>query len=93
LKCEKLANTICFSLAALGFLNTGDGVVRGNMGLKDQSMALSWVQQNIEAFGGDPTQVTLFGESAGASSASFHLLSPMSKGQFKKTLYKCKEAF
>jgi hypothetical protein len=42
---------------AIGFLNTGDEVVRGNMGLKDQNMALKWVQQNIRAFGGDPNQV------------------------------------
>ena len=54
----------------------------GNFGLQDQSLGLQWVKQNIAAFGGDPARVTLFGESAGATSVSMHLVMPDSRGLF-----------
>ncbi|XP_049799266.1 esterase FE4-like [Schistocerca nitens] len=77
---------INYRLGLLGFLSTGDDVVPGNMGLKDQMEALRWVQRNIAAFGGDPQQVTIFGESAGGASIHYHILSPLSKGLFQKAI-------
>lgn len=75
--------TINYRLGALGFLNTGDGTVPGNLGLHDQIMALRWVQENIEYFGGDKDNVTLMGESAGAACVHLHMLSPLSTGLIK----------
>ena len=76
--------SINYRLGSLGFLTTGDDVIPGNQGLKDQVFALQWIQENIGAFGGDPEQVTICGESAGGESVLAHLVSPMSKGIFKK---------
>ncbi|KAJ8923390.1 hypothetical protein NQ315_001948 [Exocentrus adspersus] len=71
--------TINYRLGAFGFLTTEDNVIPGNLGMKDQNFALQWVQTNIEIFGGDPTKVTIDGESAGASSVGLHVVSPKSK--------------
>ena len=69
-----------FAHAALAAEAPND--VRGNYGYMDQLAVLKWVQRNIAAFGGDPKQVTIFGESAGGGSVLVHLVSPMSRGLF-----------
>ncbi|ROT81523.1 JHE-like carboxylesterase 1 [Penaeus vannamei] len=67
--------SIQYRLATLGFLSTEDEELPGNLGLKDQTLALRWVQDNIRKFGGDPEKVTIFGESAGGASEIIDCLS------------------
>ena len=54
---KKILVTINYRLGVLGFLSTSDDVMPGNLGLWDQNLALKWIQNNIEDFGGDPTKV------------------------------------
>jgi para-nitrobenzyl esterase len=81
-----------YRLGALGFLahpeldKESPYNVSGNYGLMDQQAALQWVQKNIGAFGGDPSRVTIFGQSAGAESVLIHVASPTSKGLFQQAI-------
>ncbi|XP_077445428.1 acetylcholinesterase [Stigmatopora argus] len=76
-----------YRIGAFGFLALdGSSEAPGNVGLLDQRMALQWVQDNIHSFGGNPKQVTIFGESAGGASVGFHLLSPDSRPVFTRAI-------
>jgi para-nitrobenzyl esterase len=83
--------TINYRLGALGFLADSalashPGGPSGNYGLMDQQAALRWVQRNIRGFGGDPGNVTLFGESAGGLSTLAQLVSPGARGLFQRAI-------
>ena len=77
---------INYRLGPLGYLSTEDDSMPGNYGALDQISALQWVQQNIQAFGGDPASVTVFGESAGSASVSLLIFSPLAKGLFARAI-------
>lgn len=84
--------TTNYRVGVLGFLahpqldNESSNNSSGNYGLLDQIAALQWVQRNIESFGGDPSRVTIFGQSAGGESILIHLASPQSKGLFNQAI-------
>ena len=74
-----------YRLGIFGFLaNKALGSDSGDYGLQDQQFALHWVRQNIAAFGGDPSNLTIYGESAGASSVCDQIASPTAAGLFSK---------
>ncbi|PWW23882.1 carboxylesterase type B [Geodermatophilus normandii] len=90
--------TINYRLGPFGFLAEDDlsadlgAVGSGSAGLLDQQAALRWVERNVAAFGGDPRNVTIFGESAGGSSVCAQLASPTARGLFDKAIaqsYSC----
>ena len=63
-----------------GFAYTGDDTIPGNVGILDLIQGLHFIQENIAAFGGDPTRVTISGESAGGAAVGFLLMSPLAEG-------------
>ncbi len=84
--------TINYRLGPLGFLahpalsqESPDGV-SGNYGVLDQIAALAWVQRNVAGFGGDPKRVTIFGESAGASSVTALMVCPQARSLFHRVI-------
>jgi para-nitrobenzyl esterase len=84
--------TINYRLGVIGFLAhpaltaESPNHASGNYGILDQQLALKWVQQNIRAFGGDPGNVTIFGQSAGGLSALANIASPRAAGLFHKAI-------
>ena len=93
---EKLARkdvvlvSINYRLGVFGFLShpdlDEDGKPSGNQGIWDQVAALKWVQKNVEAFGGDPSNVTIFGESAGSYDVCLHVASAQTQGLFHRAI-------
>lgn len=82
--------TINYRLGMLGFFAQqaldSEGHLAGNYGFMDQQFALGWVQRNIEDFGGDPSRVTIFGESAGGLSVYSQIASPLAAGLFHRAI-------
>jgi len=90
--------TINYRLGVFGFLATSElakeaGGSAGNYGLMDMIAALNWVKANIAKFGGDPGNLTIFGESAGSSAVSTLMASPMARGLFHKAIGESGAAF
>lgn len=78
--------TLNYRLNAFGFMSLGSAEYPGNMALKDQQLALRWVNKHIAQFGGDPQKVTLFGESAGGSSVHLQMLTKSSERFFQRAI-------
>ncbi|EAT44289.1 AAEL004341-PA, partial [Aedes aegypti] len=81
--------TMNYRVGVLGLLCLPDAGIYGNGDLKDQLMALQWVNENIDKFGGDPANVTLFGSSSGGSCVGLHCMSETSKKYFHKAILQC----
>merc|ERR1712057_45393 len=77
--------TINYRLGFLGYFAHPE-LSEANFGLLDQVKALEWVRDNIESFGGDPSKVTIFGESAGGTSVLALMVSPLSEGLFQRVI-------
>ena len=73
--------SVNYRLGPLGFLSMESGELPGNMGLKDQSLALEWIKREATNFCGNPNNITLAGAGAGAESALIQMMSPLNKGR------------
>ena len=78
--------TIQYRLNVFGFLHLADSVAGGNQGFLDQTMAMKWVYENAEKFGGDKTRITISGESAGSWSVGYHLFDKESWPYFRNAI-------
>lgn len=87
--------TFNFRMGVFGFLSLKDETlgIPGNTGMKDQVMAMKWIKENIQYFGGDPDCITIFGQSSGATSVHYHLLSDQSKNLFNRAILMSGSAF
>ncbi|KAH9502404.1 Acetylcholinesterase, partial [Bulinus truncatus] len=75
-----------YRVGPFGFLFTGTADSPGNVGLLDQVMALGWIKDNAKIMGGNSDKITLFGESAGAVSVGYHMMSNLSRGLFNNAV-------
>jgi len=84
--------TLAYRLGAFGFFAHPEitaedpNAIPTNFGLLDQKAGIEWVKRNIAAFGGDPDNITIFGQSAGAGSVAAHLASPLTEGLFQRAI-------
>ncbi|XP_020709423.2 juvenile hormone esterase-like [Athalia rosae] len=93
MKADIVFVSINYRVGPFGFFQLDHPAAPGNVGLKDQIAALKWVKENIARFGGDPNNVTIFGESAGGASVHYLLLSPLARGLFHKAILQSGVAF
>lgn len=85
--------TLNYRMGVLGFVSTGNEDLPGNMGMKDQVLAMKWVYENIKNFGGDPKRITLAGHSSGATSVQLHMISQTARQYFTQGLSISSSAF
>ena len=83
---EVVVITLNYRLGVFGYLYCNTTDCPGNQGLWDQALAIKWVKANVRAFGGNPNDITLFGESAGSMSISNHIVSNFTRNLFQKAI-------